>query len=371
MVTVIEIIAIFHEISEVYDKMANVYTLFFIVLFFQSVVLSESDEKLSVNQCIFKENDNMYDFSSLSYNNMWEYFPGETDSDIKITVHFSVCKPLTEVPSFCRGPDIGFCLYKTKNGIVDSNLITMGSISHSPINETFHNQGVYISYDFENVIKCGEPTNSQIKVFFVCQRKLKRRVIRMTLNKSCDPLVIWETEAACPKQLRRQDSHKCIIKFSNSDDNLNLHHLYSSTYYNVSGQYILNICGPINGYQCGNENTTVCDIRHPEKPVAIATNENTTLAWEDGVLSLVYIGSDNFNVYLDIFCLKNVHDPFVIVKSHGFFGIRFRIFTSATCTPIYPKCLVRDRKQNYYDLRNLRLATSNWRVDAYYRVSTN
>ena len=349
--------------------MATLQTLIIVMSFVQSVISSKDVKNLTVNQCMFKDNENIYDFERLSNNNVWEYLPDENDTQTKITLHFSVCKPLTETPSFCNGTDIGFCVYRTVNGTVDNGFIAMASMSKMPANETFFNHGLYISYDFINGIKCGVLTDTRITIFFVCQRKLKRRLIKMSLTRSCDPFVIWETEAACPKQIVRKDAHKCIIRFSNSEDDLNLHHLHSSTYYNVSNQYVINICGPIHDYPCGDENTTVCDIRHPEKPVAIATNENTTLTWDDGILSLVYIGNDNFNVYLDIVCLKNLHDPFVIVKAHGFYGLRFRIFTSAVCTPIYPKCVIRDRKGIYYDLRDLRRSSENWRVDTNLRVS--
>lgn len=331
--------------------------------------------------CIYKKGEHIYDLSSLAQKNFW--FFAEPDADNKEVIFFlSICHPIENISS-CQD-NSGICMTKVNSSLIHSNgyklknNVEINNISFTSIGkipkegpEVF--QEGSLKYMYENGSICNDGfTNKSYSValFLQCPRLLDIETPGPQLMSSsgCNYIFVWETKAACPKGIE-PTSDPCVIQFSNSEYQLNLHSLHTDTFYKVFGKnssFEINICGPIQNGSCP-DNTAICDTSDSQKPKVLATSEQISFNWKEDALIISYIntkhkeGFSSVNIYL--YCNRQAFTPrlhFLPSNTSNFYN--FSISTINVCNPEPSDCVFEDNKLNVYDLRPLHKKEANWEV---------
>ena len=339
--------------------------LFICVLIFKIAfvfVNSEVDEN-----CVFMHDGYVFNFSKISDVDSWSYTT-EVNGFNKVVYYFSLCHPIRNLDGPCGNNETASCYIKYSNDSMENNDTYVDAGKASEDGFMLHSKS--IRYTIKGGQECNffgqTKTNYETSIDFVCSDlNLDDKDIEtgpmLWYHTDCRVIFFWYTKAACPVKMINSEGDKCSVSFSNSNDVLNLNALTSKTFYNVSSMYLLNICAPINDFDCGEDNSTVCDITDSESPVSIANMDDLSLNWVNGVLFLVY-SSEDLDVSISFRCGRDFHDPVVVESSITPKKVEFFALSSAICIPKPFDCIMFDRKGTIYDLRSLYSENGNWEI---------
>ena len=333
-------------------------------------------ENVLQSNCSLLHDGLFYDFSALSAKDYHEFTEtshlGYNQED---KYYISLCHPLRNVPSPCQTLSnetlSGVCITKVSNDTGNNKFEEKKIAPYAgkiPKDGLVFKENV-ITYQYESGEECTSNSNGKkmfytISLHFLCPQMLttfRETGPILVASKKCEYTFFWQTISACPKKISHADYEKCTIEFNNSQEKINLHMLHSPSYYNITSKYLMNICGPITNFDCGNTNTSVCDISDPKNPKPVAAYNDISLNWQSGVLSMNYQKIDK-KVTIDFYCRKSSHTPYIIVNNDNKDELGFSVETSTVCTPKLMNCQLHDKKGNLYDLNELYLENANYGI---------
>ncbi|XP_018019432.1 cation-independent mannose-6-phosphate receptor isoform X2 [Hyalella azteca] len=360
--------------------------LVFIVCLTMVTDVGASDSK---TKCTLTTDDHFYDLTSLAENDYWSVEDRVRYKDFNLNFYLSLCHPLRNTPpgSHCSDVGAGVCVVQiSKNESLDlsDRIITVvndnaGMVTDSSLQLT--SEG-WLEYKFTDGTPCefhGTSANYTTSLNLLCPDAGKQESAGPLLmsNTACYLTFAWLTQAACPKILDNQKHLTCVDKFINSSEKLNLHSLHSSTFYNVSSildgkQYQINICGAIETGSCGGKNATVCDVSNATNPVVISqlTRTDIDVMWDGPYFSLHYdkisdpadsSGTEK-NVVIKFLCDRHAHNTTIYFIAGNSSHLYFYAKTSVVCSPEEHGCIIKDRKNQVFDLRPLHKKEENWEV---------
>ncbi|CAL4060201.1 unnamed protein product [Meganyctiphanes norvegica] len=349
----------------------------------QELLADLTDNGANDFPCKVVSGEHVYDLSELALRDKWKHV--ETlhtgSGGDKSVTYLSLCHPLRNVPDFCAN-QTGVCQSKiienegSEGNDTREELVVANGGMLSKQGFTVSNEG-WLEYIYENGETCnhrGKKVSRKTYINFLCPGEGTTETTGPVMMSSpgCEIIFAWMTQAACPKKLEFSNATSCIVKFSNSDHNLNLHTLHSTTYWNASGSegknYHLNFCGAVENNGCDDPSATICEISDSGEQVVLGTAENMKLEWTPSsgndmdVLTLTYNGPKDSKINLQLFCDKSALEPQIYFFNKKDTIYTFTVKTVAVCNPETPHCVIEDKKGNVYDLRNLHKPEGNWEV---------
>lgn len=337
----------------------------------------------NASSCILETEEFYYDLNPIAEKDYWSYEEESKYADFNLNFYLSVCHPLRNIPSgtHCSDGRAGVCVEKLNKNTtlpVTERFIEVvtpnaGRTRSSSLKLT--NEG-WLEYTYSDGTPCefhGANANYTTSLNLLCPSHGSEESAGPVLlsNAACYLTFAWLTNAACPLKNEQNRPKTCIDKFINSDEELNLHNLHSETFYKAISapdekNYQANICGPITNGPCKGKNATVCDVTDPSNPIVIANNSSMSVKWDGPYFSLNYkdstINPTGKTVIIKFLCDRLAHNVSLHFlstnESHMYFAAR----TSTVCTPQTHECVLKDRKNQVFDLRPLHKKEENWEV---------
>lgn len=316
------------------------------------------------NNCRVVHGDLVYDLSDLGENDYWHVT--ETLHTEHTKEYFlSVCHPLRNAPTSCPKGGSGVCAVTIQDSSNATRVFRdMGKV---PPEVKVADAG-RVEYVYESGEKCdlrGRNETYVTELHLLCPQGASDESGPVLMSSpGCRLFFAWMTKAACPKKVEVSNATTCVVKFSNSDYDLNLHTLHSGSFYNVSSateSYEVNFCGPVTNGHCGRDDATVCKLDKASTPTILGTTKDMKLVWSDEHLKLRYT-YDSRVVEFQFFCERTATTPKIYFVSKNSSAVIFNVKTAVVCTPETPDCVINDDKGNVYDLRSLYMAHGNWKV---------
>ena len=349
-----------------------------ILVLFVTIILKCDGE---FTNCILDHEDTYYDLTPIASEDHVLYEDDMQYKDWDVNYYFSFCHPLKNVPRICSDPNASVCIEtvsknKTTSGTpVSRKIVVENGGQAKPASLTIDSTTGLLYYKFTDGSKCTyNDKKMETQVVFMCaktdEEESRGPVVMSRL--ACEKKFMWATKHACPKKREAPVFTPCTLKFKDSNDTLNLKHLHSKSYYNISSattKLQMNICGNVKSDLCKGLDASVCDVTNPHDVKLISTTKNMELERRGGLYSLLY----NFNttldrysttkyVKIDFICERNAHDIEFNVMDESDTSIHIAAITSAVCTPKELQCTFKDRNRKSYDLRQLHKPDGNYEV---------
>nr|XP_053644748.1 cation-independent mannose-6-phosphate receptor-like isoform X1 [Cherax quadricarinatus] len=320
--------------------------------------------------CQVTDGAQLYDVSELADRDYWKVTETlHTGIDERRVFYLSLCHGLRNAPSVCAGNATGVCVVKHEGGNNTQPQVVVSNAGQLPTTGIRVAEEGWLEYAYDSGQPCphrGGGKTYKTSVNLICPSDVHYGASGPVFmsSRGCDFLFAWMTKAACPKKLDAQDPTSCTVKFSNSDQVLNLHALHSSSFYTVKraeSTYEINICGAVTNGSCGRGDATICNVKNGSNPVVLGTTKNMNLEWEEERLILFY-KQEGHSVEIELYCDRSRTTPHIYFVSSNESTTIFSLKTFAVCAPKPPECVVEDDDGNVFDLRPLYKSQGNWEV---------
>ena len=354
----------------------SILVVILLVLGYHNIHASDSnDQSMIKNSCIVQDNDLFYDLSNLASRNYW-HFSEIALNDTNLHFFLSLCNPLQSSKENIDGAEcsnnkndsVCFIYTPQSSRIIDTKLLkSAGKLDPTNVVPEVVQEGS-LKYLFTNGSTCSRGNKAlkyKTELHLQCPKSPKDETPGPILmsSPSCVFIFVWMTMSACPKKLEKVNQEDaCLIKYSNSDDMLNLHSIASDTFYtpqSFGADFEVNVCSGNKKGKCAS-NVSICDVTDPNNPKAIAYDGDYSLKWEDKTLKLMLNKTqNNASVYFSIMCDKEAITPRIYHMNIGN-SYAFNVYSAHVCIPEPSDCIIEDENYNRYDLRPLELTKGNW-----------
>ena len=339
----------------------------------------------SPKTCVLDLEDHIYDLGSLAERDYWRYEEKDRYGNFSVNFYLSICHPLRNLPNedHCTATGAGqsaVCLQKLKSNktlkyqdrFLEVLSPNAGVIKTDSL--TASHDG-WLEYSYGEGMECevnGKKSKYTTIINLLCPPEGTEESPGPVLmsNLQCQLVFAWLTKTACPVIKERRVT-SCMDTFNNSSEILNLHALHSSSFYNVtaSNKYEVNICGPIEEGSCDGTGVTVCDVTDPNAPKVVSKMASVSVMWHGPLFTLHYnhntsgtLPKNEKEVVIQFLCDRSAHETVMQYVSSNATFVNFVAMTNVVCTPKEQNCVIKDTKDNVYDLRPLHLTSGNWEV---------